>query len=173
NQNENRAPAPQPPAAAFDPNLNNPFGPNAQLAHVFDYLASYHLAWERRQLGLDSRRPGPVGATEDPQDRGPAAVPPEQLEDQSRVQRCVTFTLLFLYSLVPEVWAKRVDSLRIREAQVRDVYGRFWEEPRPGENNEPVPEQERIRAERRRMLTGWRKSYVQRVLGGVGQDVDL
>jgi len=175
-QDDNQNGVPRPGPAARPAGLDGAEAPvlpaNVQLAYMLDYLSSYHLQWEREQLGIDLP---PAGSTEETPVQGPEAVPPHLVREPTRGEQVQVFVILFVYSLLPEVWARRVDALRLREGQIREVYGRDWDEALPADDAEENAENARIRrfAERRQMLTGWRRDYVKRVLGGAGQDVDL
>ncbi|KAG9019008.1 hypothetical protein FRB90_007388 [Tulasnella sp. 427] len=186
-----------PVAAARDPfaqQADAPLGgpalvPNMFASQALGFLAQHNLEWERRQLGLDSsasqngqqvgENGAPVmGPEPAPTVLGPAAVPPHLLEERTGWQRVQHAVVVFVLSMFPELWARRVEALRIREGQVRIVYGREWDENEAavaaqGDGNDEETAEERARRERRRLLTGWRRDYVRRVLQGLGQDADL
>lgn len=186
---------PDPVAAARDPFAQQPdaplggpaLNPNTFASQALGFLAQHNLEWERQQLGLDSSasRNGQqlgengaplIGPEPAPTVLGPAAVPPHLLQERTTLQRFQHAVVVFVLSMFPELWSRRLEALRIREGQVRIVYGREWEEDGArGANdvNEEESEEERARRERRRLLTGWRRDYVRRVLQGLGQDVDL
>lgn len=188
-------PVPDPVAAARDPFAQQPDAPlggpalNANMfaSQALGFLAQHNLEWERRQLGLDSsasqngqqvgENGAPlIGPEPAPTVLGPAAVPPHLLQERTGWQRFQHAVVVFVLSMFPELWSRRVEALRIREGQVRTVYGREWEEDGAGgegEDNEEESAEEKARRERRRLLTGWRRDYVRRVLQGLGQDVDL
>ncbi|KAG8882771.1 hypothetical protein FRB98_003485 [Tulasnella sp. 332] len=157
-------------------------GQSPQLFRLIRWLASYRLDTERQQLGLDATpTPTPTTAalpdSSQPRVQGQAAVPPHVLHEPTRMERITTFLFLLVCTLSPEVWARRLQDLRVREGEVRMMYGREWQEDQPlqeGGEGQQLDERERVTAERRRALTGWRRAYVRRVLGGgVGDDVDL
>lgn len=150
---------------------------NARLDHTpINRIAHVHLRWEREQLGIEPLPPQPRIVQDGqvmPQPnqdhlQGPASVPPHLLQEPTRWERLHTLVYVFVASIFPELWARRVEALRWREGQVREVYGRVWEAAEDDDD-----ERRRVQAERRRALTGWRRDYVQRVIAGVGQDADL
>ncbi|KAG8929561.1 hypothetical protein FRC02_005392 [Tulasnella sp. 418] len=200
----NAAPAPAPAPAAGPAPLPNR-QPRGRFAALFDILAIYHLSWEHRQLGINDNTANTTTTTNPDQQPqvGPASVPPQDLVDPTWAERMKVFIAMFIYSMFPAVWARRLSLLRIREGRIREVYGREWRGDEPPEEPEPVQEpapqpaegengdaqQQReeqtpaanaprnLEAEakekhaRQRLLTGWRRDYIRRALGGEGDDI--
>ncbi len=149
-------------------------GPGDGIASFPAILAMFKLQSQWEQLGLDPV-PSTTGDPVAPPVLGPAAVDPRKLTDTPLGSKAVQFCVLFVWTLLPEVWARRVRLLRIREGKIREVYGREWIIPGPpGEELTPEEtERRRVFADRQALLTGWRRTYVRRVLGGMGQDDDM
>jgi hypothetical protein len=187
NRANDAVPNPQPDANNPNPNPNAP-NPNGttnntipsplSLSSVLDHATLTRVDAEATSLDLDvperEFRFAPVDAA-----------------DSSKLKemfiRARTFVVLFGVTLVPAAWARRREALRLREGRVRVVYGdranligRQPVEAQAGEGEgqaqeqEPQVEQVPLGARRRFALRegGWRREYVERVLGGFEEPVE-
>ncbi|KAG8790231.1 hypothetical protein FRC12_012437 [Ceratobasidium sp. 428] len=106
--------------------------------------------------------------------------------------RARTFLVLFGVTLVPAAWARRREALRLREGKVRVVYGeranligrqgnaeqsqtldgasqdQNQEQTQPREEEVPLGDRRRFGLR----MGGWRREYVERVLGGFEEHVE-
>ncbi|KAG9127485.1 hypothetical protein FRC07_013163 [Ceratobasidium sp. 392] len=115
---------------------------------------------------------------------------PRDVAEESRVKealvRARTFLVLFGVTLFPAAWARRREALRLREGKVRVVYGEranligrqenagqgqtLAEQETEQQQQQQQPQEEEVPlGDRRRLglrMGGWRREYVERVLGG-------
>ncbi|ELU40863.1 hypothetical protein AG1IA_05116 [Rhizoctonia solani AG-1 IA] len=132
------------------------------LQSIFDRATLSGIDSEAAQLDLDvpERELRPVAENETP------------VHEWS--VRIRSFVLLLGTTLVPAAWSRRREALRLREGRVRVVYGERANAVRV-ENEESQQVAGMLGEKRIAALRpgGWRRSYVERVLEGIEEHVEV
>ncbi len=168
------------------------------ISRYIDRIANINLANESLALKLAIREPDSRPSASAPEGPSAETTPPERPHEQERpqspngsptetadhlaavepslVHRTMTFIALFFISLFPVIWDRRRARFREREAWVREMFeaGRPDPDVSTAEGAPPAPNGPEEGRRRREALIGWRKAYVDRVIGGqIGEDVEF
>ena len=168
------------------------------ISRLIDRIANINLANESLALKLAIRGPDLRSSVAAPEGPPAETVPPGRPREQERpqsppgssteaaghlaavepslVHRIMTFIALFFISLFPVIWDRRRARFREREAWIREMFEAGHPDPDVSttEGAPPAPSGPEEGRRRREGLIGWRKAYVDRVVGGqIGEDVEF
>jgi hypothetical protein len=149
-----------PPALAQPVQYNQAAARTAHLTTLADRLAYFNLEEEGKALGIPFNQPTP--STQIP------IIPPEnEASSPSFMHQVATFGVLFIVSLVPVLWSRRAAKIREREREIKRIFAdKLARPPLAGGTEGQNTEDEDVGKRRREALGGWRRRYVERVIGG-------